>query len=234
MELLLSRAEAAEPLGLYGRDAVKEELRRAIAGGELEPEALLLAARESLSRRFAPTLVRAVNATGVLLHTNLGRAPLPAPARDAIARVAAGYSTVEYDADDGRRGKRQDHVRRAATALFGAEDALAVNNNASAVFLALAALARGQSVLVSRGELVAIGGSFRIPDILEASGATLREVGTTNRTTAEDFRRALAPDVALILTVHPSNYEIRGFAASPEPVRRALGRVRGSGREDGC
>ena len=221
MERLLSRAEAAEPLGLYGRDAVKEELRRAIAGGELEPEALLLAARESLSRRFAPTLVRAVNATGVLLHTNLGRAPLPAPARDAIARVAAGYSTVEYDADDGRRGKRQDHVRRAATALFGAEDALAVNNNASAVFLALAALARGQSVLVSRGELVAIGGSFRIPDILEASGATLKEVGTTNRTTAEDFRRALAPDVALILTVHPSNYEIRGFAASPEPAEIA-------------
>ncbi len=221
MELLLARAEAAEPLGLYGRDAVKEELRRAIAGGELEPEALLHAARESLSRRFAPTLVRAVNATGVLLHTNLGRAPLPAPARDAIARVAAGYSTVEYDAGDGRRGKRQDHVRRAATALFGAEDALAVNNNASAVFLALAALARGQSVLVSRGELVAIGGSFRIPDILEASGATLLEVGTTNRTTAEDFRRALAPDVALILTVHPSNYEIRGFAASPAPAEIA-------------
>jgi L-seryl-tRNA(Ser) seleniumtransferase len=215
MDSLLARPEAAEPLGLYGRDAVKEELRRAIADGELEPEALLLAARESLSRRFAPTLVRAVNATGVLLHTNLGRAPLGASARDAIARVAAGYSTLEYEPEEGRRGKRQDHVRAAASALFGSEDALAVNNNASAVFLALCALARGRPVLVSRGELVAIGGSFRIPDILEASGASLREVGTTNRTTAEDFRRALAPDVALILTVHPSNYEIRGFAASP-------------------
>jgi L-seryl-tRNA(Ser) seleniumtransferase len=221
MDVLLGRPEAAEPLGLYGRDAVKEELRRAIAGGELEPEALLAAARDSLSRRFAPTLVRAVNATGVLLHTNLGRAPLSAAARDAIARVAAGYSTLEYEPEEGRRGKRQDHVRSAANALFGSEDSLAVNNNASAVFLALSALARGRSVLVSRGELVAIGGSFRIPDILEASGATLREVGTTNRTTAEDFRRALSPEVALVLTVHPSNYEIRGFAASPAPAEIA-------------
>ena len=215
MDSLLSRPEAAEPLGLYGRDAVKEELRRAIAKGELEPEALLSEARESLLRRFAPTLVRAVNATGVLLHTNLGRAPTSGPARDAIARVAAGYSTLEYETEEGRRGKRQDHVRRAAAALFGSEDALAVNNNASGVFLALCALARGRSVLVSRGELVAIGGSFRIPDILEASGAKLAEVGTTNRTTAEDYRRALGPDVALILTVHPSNYEIRGFTQSP-------------------
>src|SRR5512132_244991 len=218
MDSLLARPEAAEPLGLYGRDAVKEELRRAIADGELEPEALLHSARESLSRRFAPTLVRAVNATGVLLHTNLGRAPLGAPAREAIGRVAGGYSTLEYEPEGGRRGKRQDHVRRAASALFGSEDALAVNNNASAVFLALTALARGRAVLVSRGELVAIGGSFKIPEILEASGAVLREVGTTNRTTADDYRRALSPDVALLLTVHPSNYEIRGYTrrASPE------------------
>lgn len=221
MDSLLARPEAAEPLGLYGREAVKEELRRAIADGELEPAALLQAARASLARRFAPTLVRAVNATGVLLHTNLGRAPLGGPARDAIGRIASGYSTLEYEPGEGRRGKRQDHVRAAASALFGAEDALAVNNNASAVFLALSALARGRSVLVSRGELVAIGGSFRIPDILEASGASLREVGTTNRTTAQDFRRALDPDAALILTVHPSNYEIRGFAESPTPAEIA-------------
>lgn len=221
MDSLLSLPEAAEPLELYGREAVKEELRRAIADGEIEPKELLRAARESLSRRFAPTLVRAVNATGVLLHTNLGRAPLGAGARDAVGRVAAGYSTLEYEAEEGRRGKRQDHVRRAASALFGAEDALAVNNNAAAVFLVLCALARGRSVLVSRGELVAIGGSFRIPDILEASGAILREVGTTNRTTAADFRRALSPDTALLLTVHPSNYEIRGFAASPTSAELA-------------
>ncbi len=217
MDSLLARPETAEPLGMYGREAVKEELRRAIAAGGTEPEALIGAARESLSRRFAPTLVRAVNATGVLLHTNLGRAPLAEGTRDAIARVAAGYSTVEYEPATGRRGKRQDHVRGAARALFGAEEALAVNNNASAVFLALSALARGRAVLVSRGELVAIGGSFKIPEILEASGAVLHEVGTTNRTTGEDYRRALSSDAAVLLTVHPSNYEIRGYAHSPAP-----------------
>ena len=217
MDLLLTRPEAAEPLGLYGREAVKEELRRAIAGGETEPEALLALARAALLSRFAPTLVRAVNATGVLLHTNLGRAPVSGAAREAIARISAGYSTLEYDAASGQRGKRQDHVRRSARELFGADDAIAVNNNASAVFLALAALARGRPVLVSRGELVAIGGSFKIPEILEASGAILREVGTTNRTTADDYRRALSAEVALLLTVHPSNYEIRGYASSPTP-----------------
>jgi L-seryl-tRNA(Ser) seleniumtransferase len=221
MDSLLSRPEAAEPLSLYGREAVKEELRNAIGAGGTEPEALLSSARDSLSRRFAPTLVRAVNATGVLLHTNLGRAPLPEPAREAVLRVVSGYSTLEYDAGGGRRGTRQDHVRRAARELFAAEDALAVNNNASAVFLALGALAHGRSVLVSRGELVAIGGSFKIPEILEASGARLREVGTTNRTTADDYRRALSPDVALLLTVHPSNYEIRGYAGTPEPAEIA-------------
>jgi L-seryl-tRNA(Ser) seleniumtransferase len=221
MDSLLSRPEAAEPLSLYGREAVKEELRNAIGAGGTEPEALLSSARDSLSRRFAPTLVRVINATGVLLHTNLGRTPLPEPAREAVLRVVSGYSTLEYDAGAGRRGTRQDHVRRAARELFAAEDALAVNNNASAVFLALGALAHGRSVLVSRGELVAIGGSFKIPEILEASGARLREVGTTNRTTAEDYRRALSPDVALVLTVHPSNYEIRGYAGTPEPAEIA-------------
>ena len=222
MDSLLARPEAAELLGLYGREAVKEELRAAIAGGATEPGELFGAARESLSRRFAPTLVRAVNATGVLLHTNLGRAPLPEGAREAVTRIAAGYSTLEYEAGEGRRGRRQDHVRRAARELFGAEDAIAVNNNASAVFLALSAIARGRAVLVSRGELVAIGGSFKIPEILEASGASLAEVGTTNRTTAADYRRALSPSVAAILTVHPSNYEIRGYATSAEPAEIAL------------
>ena len=220
MDLLLTRPEAAEPLGLYGREAVKEELRRAIAAGETEPDALLASARASLASRFAPTLVRAVNATGVLLHTNLGRAPSSEVAREAIARIGSGYSTLEYDAATGRRGRRQDHVRRYARDLFEAEDAIAVNNNASAVFLALAALARGRPVVVSRGELVAIGGSFKIPEILAASGAELLEVGTTNRTTLDDFRRALAAKPALVLTVHPSNYEIRGFTERPEP--RAL------------
>jgi L-seryl-tRNA(Ser) seleniumtransferase len=157
----------------------------------------------------------------VLLHTNLGRAPLSAGARAAVEDAAAGYSTVEYDAATGGRGKRQDHVRDLARDLFRCEDALAVNNNASAVFLALCALARGRRVLISRGELVAIGGSFQIPAILEASGAALAEVGTTNRTTIEDYRRGLRDDVAVLLTVHPSNYEIRGFTARPEPAELA-------------
>ena len=166
--------------------------------------------------------MRAVNGTGVLLHTNLGRAPLPAVARAALLEAARGYSTVEYDPARGTRGKRQDHVRDLARGLFACADALAVNNNAAAVLLALAALARGRSVLVSRGELVAIGGSFKIPEILEASGAKLREVGTTNRTTADDYRRAFAPDVALLLSVHPSNYEIRGYTRRPAPHELAV------------
>src|SRR5262245_29960129 len=215
MDALLKAAGAAESLALYGREAVKEELRRAISAGETQPDALWETARGALRRRFAATLVRAVNATGVLLHTNLGRAPLPSPARAALLEAARGYSTVEFDPSRGARGRRQDHVRPLARDLFACGDALAVNNNAAAVLLVLAALARGRSVLVSRGELVAIGGSFKIPEILEASGARLCEVGTTNRTTIEDYRRALSPDVALLLSVHPSNYEIRGYTRRP-------------------
>jgi L-seryl-tRNA(Ser) seleniumtransferase len=215
IDALLRDEAAREPLSRYGREAVKEELRRGIARGLTDPSGIWSAVSATLSVRFAPTLTRAVNATGVLLHTNLGRSPLSEEARAAAAQAAAGYATVEYDLATGERGRRQDHVRGLARDLFGAADAIAVNNNAAAVMLALAALARGRSVLVSRGELVAIGGSFKIPDILEASGARLLEVGTTNRTTSDDFRRAMSPDVALILTVHPSNYEIRGYTRRP-------------------
>ena len=222
MDSLLSSPGAAEALALYGREAVKEEIRRAIAAGAAEPGLLLERAAGSLERRFAPTLARAVNATGILLHTNLGRAPLPDSARAAIAEVSTGYSTLEFDPATGGRGRRQDHVRSAARDLFGCEDAIAVNNNAAAVFLLVSALARGRHVLVSRGELVAIGGSFRIPEILEASGALLTEVGTTNRTTIEDYRRAVSPEAALILTVHPSNYQIRGYTTRPEARELAL------------
>jgi L-seryl-tRNA(Ser) seleniumtransferase len=217
MDALLHAESAVEPLARFGREAVKEELRRAMAAGGTRPETLWDAARDALARRFAPTLVRAINGTGVLLHTNLGRAPLPEEARAAIAEVAAGYSTLEYDPARGERGKRQHHIRSLACDLFACEDAIAVNNNAAAVLLALAALAHGRSVLVSRGELVAIGGSFKIPEILNASGARLLEVGTTNRTTIEDYSRALSAEVALILSVHPSNYEIRGYTRRPAP-----------------
>ncbi len=217
MDTLLSAPGTQGILALYGREAVKDALREAIAGGRTAARELEAEAVRSLECRFAPSLKPVINATGVLLHTNLGRAPLSAAACEALARIAPGYSTVELDPESGGRGRRQDHVRAAARALFGCEDAIAVNNNASAVFLALSALARGRRVLVSRGELVAIGGSFKIPEILEASGASLAEVGTTNRTAIADYRRGLAPDVALILTVHPSNYEIRGYASRPAP-----------------
>ncbi|MEP6769387.1 MAG: L-seryl-tRNA(Sec) selenium transferase [Acidobacteriota bacterium] len=217
MDSLLSAAAAAEMLAVFGREAVKEELRRVIADGSREPAEILSRGHQALSSRFAPSLRRVINGTGVLLHTNLGRAPLSDAARREIDVVAAGYSSLEYDAASGERGRRQDHIRDLARDVFGCEDALAVNNNASAVFLALSALARGRRVLISRGELVAIGGSFQVPEILEASGAQLAEVGTTNRTTIDDYRRGLTPDVALLLTVHPSNYEIRGFTATAAP-----------------
>jgi L-seryl-tRNA(Ser) seleniumtransferase len=220
MDALLSTPEGERLTAAYGREAVKEELRQAIAAGETRPDALADRAGQALERRFAPTLRRVLNGTGVLLHTNLGRAPLCSDARAALETILPGYSSVELDRETGGRGRRQDHVRAAARDLFGAEDAMAVNNNAAAVFLALAVLARGRAVLVSRGELVAIGGSFKIPEILEASGAQLLEVGTTNRTTLDDYRRALAIGPALVLTVHPSNYEIRGFTERPAP--RAL------------
>src|SRR3982750_3893174 len=153
MDRLLREPAAGSLLERYGREAVKEELRRAIGGGATDGAAILEAAEGALARRFAPRLKRAINATGVLLHTNLGRAPLSGEARTAVEEAAAGYSTVEYDAATGGRGKRQEHVRGPARDLFGCEDALAVNNNAAAVFLALSALARGRRVLISRGEL---------------------------------------------------------------------------------
>ena len=218
MDSLLARDGVREALSLYGREALKEEIRNAIGEGETQGEALLARARDLLEHRFPPTLARAINATGVLLHTNLGRAPTPAAAREALESVSAGYTTLEFDRRTGGRGRRQDHVRAAARDLFGCEDALAVNNNAAAIFLALSALARGRRVPVSRGELVAIGGSFRIPEILEASGAEMAEVGTTNRTTIQDYRKALSSGpAALLLTVHPSNYEIRGYTERPGP-----------------
>jgi L-seryl-tRNA(Ser) seleniumtransferase len=217
MDLLLNEPRAAALLDAYGREAVKEELRRAIAAGARDAGDILDRGTRGLARRFASTLARAINGTGVLLHTNLGRAPLSEPARQAVLGASEGYSTLEYDPETGERGRRQDHVRGIARDVFGCEDAIAVNNNAAAVFLALCALAHGRRVVISRGELVAIGGSFQIPSILEASGAQLAEVGTTNRTTIDDYRRALAPDVAMLLTVHPSNYEIRGFTARPQP-----------------
>jgi L-seryl-tRNA(Ser) seleniumtransferase len=171
------------------------------------------------SARLASTrrsrLTRVINATGVVLHTNLGRAPLSPVALDRVRDVAAGYSSLELDLGTGRRGRRDVHAESLLCGLTGAEAAVVVNNNAAAALLALTALARGREVLVSRGELVEIGGGFRIPDILRQSGATLREVGATNRTRAADYAAAIGPNTALILRVHPSNFAMTGFTAKP-------------------
>ena len=196
--------------------SVLAEARGAAARGVVPPgedELLAVAVALASSTSGGPTTV--INATGVVLHTGLGRAPLPGGAAEAAARAARAYTDLEVDRTTGARGKRTSRAERLLLALTGAEDALVVNNGAAALLLALAALARGRQVLVSRGELIEIGGEFRIPDILAASGAKLVEVGTTNRTKAADYRGALTERTALILKVHPSNYRVVGFTAAP-------------------
>jgi L-seryl-tRNA(Ser) seleniumtransferase len=158
-----------------------------------------------------PSLGRVINATGVVIHTNLGRSPLAAAALEQIVEVAGHYSTLEYDLVRGERGSRQDHLEELLRELTGAEAALVVNNNAAAVLLALRTLARDQEVIISRGQLVEIGGSFRLPEIMAESGAILREVGTTNKTYLRDYERAITTETALLLKVHPSNFRITGF-----------------------
>jgi L-seryl-tRNA(Ser) seleniumtransferase len=188
----------------------REELQAGAEPGDLveRVESELAAARGARLRRV-------INATGVIIHTNLGRAPLAPEALERVNAVAGGYSNLEYDLGEGGRGSRQDHVAPILRRLTGAEAALVVNNNAAAVLLALAALAEGREVLVSRGELIEIGDGFRIPDVLARSGARLREVGTTNRTRAGDYDRAIGPETALLLRVHQSNFRVVGFTEQP-------------------
>lgn len=200
---------------------------RAAGGRTLEPVAYARLARERLARRDAPTLRPVLNATGVVLHTNLGRAPLAQVALDAI-RDASGTVSVEYDLERGARGERHGHAARLLAEVTGAEDAVVVNNGAAAVLLVLAALAGKREVIVARGELVEIGGGFRIPDVLVRSGAKLVEVGTTNRTYVRDYANAITAKTAAILRVHASNFALRGFvakAASPDLAK--LARERG-------
>ena len=168
-----------------------------------------------LAAMAAPSLSPVINATGVILHTNLGRAPLPRAAVERIASLA-DYCNLEYDLDSGSRGKRDRHAERLLCRLTGAEAAVVVNNNAAAALLTLAAIAAGREVIVSRGELVEIGGGFRVPDVLAQSGAVLREVGTTNRTRAADYAAAITDRTAALLRVHPSNFRIEGFTERPD------------------
>jgi len=181
-----------------------------------------------LETRLGAPLRRVINATGIFLHTNLGRAPLPSAAAARLAELAAGYCDLELDLETGRRSERNRRVEALLTEITGAEAAAVVNNNAAALLLVLATLAKGREVVVSRGELVEIGGSFRIPEILEAAGVRLVEVGTTNRTRLADYRRALGEGTALLLKVHPSNYQIRGFVETvDESALVELGREAG-------
>jgi L-seryl-tRNA(Ser) seleniumtransferase len=205
-------------------DAARDEAR---AGSPISMDAIVQRAEELLRERARTELQSVFNATGVLIHTNLGRVPLGRRQLDAIVAVASSYSNLEYDVGRGVRGTRYAHARRALIELTGAESALVVNNCAAALVLCLAALCREREVLVSRGELIEIGGEFRIPEILEASGARLSEVGTTNRTRLVDFERAISDNTAAILKVHPSNYRVVGFTqsvSSRDLARLARGR----------
>jgi L-seryl-tRNA(Ser) seleniumtransferase len=229
----LRQREAMRPLEVtYGRAAVVDalraeaaDLRQRLEGGDTPPAAVptsdeVLGMIERgvgarLRAAYAPSLVPVINATGVIIHTNLGRAPLAPTAAARVAALAAGYSNLEYDLATGTRGRRDAHAERLLCRLTGAEAAVVVNNNAAATLVALASLAGGREVIVSRGELVEIGGGFRVPDVMAQSGAVLREVGTTNRTRVSDYAAAISDRTALILRVHPSNFRIEGFAERP-------------------
>ena len=183
---------------------------------DISSTALIGKAIHLAKKATQPSLRRVVNATGVVLHTNLGRAPLSARALALVTEAAAHYSTLEYNLQTGERGTRYDHIVTKLSKLTGAEDSLVVNNNAAAVLLALSSIAKGQEIIVSRGQLVEIGGSFRIPDVIKQSGALMVEVGTTNKTHLSDYAQAITPNTAAILKVHTSNYRILGFTAQPE------------------
>ena len=237
VDRLLREPEIAALLATHSRELVVSAVRtvldgeRALRAGGAAPgssSALVASVRERLNGALTPSLDRVVNATGVILHTNLGRALLAEEAVEAVSAAAREACSVEFDVAAGRRGERDAHVEGHLLALTGAEAATVVNNNAAAVLLALDTLAAGREVLVSRGELIEIGGSFRLPEILAKSGAVLREVGTTNRTHLADYASAIGERTALLLKVHPSNYRIEGFTsevALDELV--ALGRERG-------
>ncbi|MBE3110580.1 MAG: L-seryl-tRNA(Sec) selenium transferase [Acidobacteria bacterium] len=227
----------------FGRDVVVTEGRAALdetramiaaakaggaAGADITPENLVTRLRVRLEKKFAPSLSPAVNATGIVMHSGLGRAVLSEAAREALDAVALGYSTLALDLESGKRVSRDHHVEGLLRELTGAEAATVANNNAAATVLILNTLARGKEVVVSRGQLVEIGGSFRMPDVMTTSGAVLREVGTTNKTHLHDYEAAVTENTGAILRVHHSNYRIVGFAEEPGIEElAALGRSRG-------
>ena len=222
----LRQREGIRPLeDRFGHTAVVDALRaeadamrERMAKGDAPPD-VAAAMEDALIRRLdtehTSSLRSVINATGVIIHTNLGRAPLSRAAVERVAELAQGYTNLEYDLAAGRRGKRDVHAERLLCRLTGAEAAVVVNNNAAATLLGLAAVAAGREVIISRGELVEIGGGFRVPDVMAQSGAVLREVGTTNRTRAADYAAAIGERTAAILRVHPSNFRVEGFTERP-------------------
>jgi L-seryl-tRNA(Ser) seleniumtransferase len=206
--------QSDDPLAVEVARKVVARARERIQRGD-DPGDLGAQLQAELDSARTPHLRRVINGTGVIVHTNLGRAPLAEAALDRVREIARGYSNLECDLAAGGRGSRQEHVVESLRRLTGAEAALVVNNNAAAVMLALAALAEGREVLVSRGELIEIGDGFRIPDVLEQSGARLREVGTTNRTRAADYEAASGLETAVLLRVHQSNFRVVGFTEQP-------------------
>ncbi len=228
---LVALAEAeGRAVALDAARAALADARARIAQGEPAPDvaALVAEAQARAEEETAGTLIPVINATGIIVHTNLGRAPLSKAARGAMDAVAAGYSNLEYDLETGSRGSRYVHAEALLRKLTGAEAALVVNNNAAAILLALSALAKDREVIISRGQLVEIGGGFRVPDVLRQSGARLVEVGTTNRTHLRDFEGAIDTDTALLLRVHSSNFKQVGFTAEvPLADMAALAHTRG-------
>jgi len=227
----------------YGEELVSEAVRTALESlraeireaegsafpeARLEPEAVAAEVSAFLEAKFTPSLRKAVNATGVIMHTGLGRAAFPEAARAALAEVAEGYSTLATDIETGRRSHRDKHLEGLICELTGAEAATVVNNNAAATMLILNTLALGREVIVSRGQLVEIGGAFRMPDVMAASGAVLKEVGTTNKTHLFDYKNAIGEQTSAIMRVHHSNYRIVGFAEEP-PIEDLVGLAREHG-----
>ena len=234
VERLLGHPDALPLAGDYGRSALTEAIRADLArirSGEAEAgdEAAILArCGAALKAERQPSLRPVFNLTGTVLHTNLGRALLPRSAAEAVMAVMTQATNLEFDLATGSRGERDDHIEGLIRRITGAEAAIVVNNNAAAVLLVLNALAMRKEVVVSRGELVEIGGSFRVPDVMVRAGCKLREVGTTNRTHLRDFAEAIGPATGLAMKVHPSNYAISGFTAQPDPDElHALCRERG-------
>lgn len=222
VERVLSSEEARHSIERFGRNSFKQAvvgylqtIRSGVRAGDSSIRSVCEAAHSALTDRLSPSLRTLINGTGVIIHTNLGRAPIARDLWERAGDLAARYSNLEYDLDSAGRGSRHAHIDALASEVFGCEAALLTNNNAGATLLLLAAVAAGREVIVSRGELVEIGGSFRVPDVIQQGGARLREVGTTNRTRTADYRDALSDETAAMLRVHRSNFEITGFTEAP-------------------